>query len=701
MSCIKFILCWLGVFCLTDLSFGQQATMPKQCTNPGNGLDVSGEFDVSPKYSCLDSYNNKTVVRIENAKSPNGTSISSGIYIFNLTDGVDITKRVFFPRLDTTVSTPGIYWVMQGVIEGGQSYVTCKSFEVIKPEQPDVKIGSCGSNVISVTFLKTPKNQAHGGYKIDWGDGVQTIITDTDLKTTGFPFNRKHNYLTPPTSKPQIIANYTRGPSNINVCNSTSFSFEFENNNAPRISELEGLNGGTSNKITMVKGTIDMAYSLEQKPKGGNWTDTGKKIIRKAGDTFASETIIGLNATNEYCFRLTAFDDCTNPIISNEVCTIIPKATIVSPNDVKLDWNSPDPAVVKYTIPNSESPSGANPNAIQVESPTATTFTSKLLDCKKKYNFSINAYIGDLPDQTIIKSPVILVVPKISSLLPPKTIGIVSVENNNLVRFFVPQLDPKPPVKYKFYRSEGGVGNFLSLTESANNFYEDQSAEPTKRQYCYKVEYEDDCGNSSEQSPAFCSVFLTSTQENTLNWTPFVIQSNNPNPIEYYIESIDGNNIAQTVDITTDTSQNVKQQIENLLDLTDANGEAKFVIKAKQIVNIFINGSSIPISSDVSSNEYIFIMPAQIYIPTAFSPNEDGNNDTFAAKGRYFVEFNLEIYDRWGNVIFESQDLNTGWNGTASDGITPAPAGNYSFKVYALNSAGHKFEKIGTVKLIR
>jgi gliding motility-associated-like protein len=695
MSCIKFILCWLGTFCLTNLSFGQQTTMPKQCTNPGNGLLVDGNFDLSPKYSCL----NSTVVRVENAKSPNGTNIIGGIYIFNLTDGRDITRN-YSTKLDTTVTTPGIYWVMQGVIEGGQSYVSCKSFEVIKPEQPDVKVGSCGNNVMTLTFLDTPKNKIHGSYIIDWGDGYQTTITDTQLKTTGFPFNKTHTYLTPPTSKPQIVAKYTRGTSNLNGCE-TSINFEFENNNVPRISELEGLNGGTNNKITMVKGANDKPYSLEQKLKAGNWNPTSKSITRKSGEQFATETITRLNATNEYCFRLKAFDDCNNPIISNEVCTIIPKATIVGSNDIKLDWNSPDPAVLKYSIPYSESPSGANLTSINPVNPTATTFTTTSLDCKKKYNFSINAYIGNTPDQTIIKSPVILVDPKTSPLLPPITVGVVSVENSNLLVFRAPQLNPIPPIKYKFYRSEGGVGNFLPVSESADNFYEDQSAEPTKRQYCYKVEYEDACGNNSEQSPAFCSVFLTSTQANTLNWTPPVIQSNNPNPIEYYIESIDQNNQKQNINITTNTSQNVKQQIENLLNLTNTIGEAKFVIKARQKIIVVINGTSIPISSEVLSNEYIFIIPPQIYIPTAFSPNEDGINDIFTAKGRYFVQFNLEIYDRWGNVIFESQDLNTGWNGTANDGVTPASAGNYGFKIYGLDTAGNKFEKIGSVKLVK
>lgn len=90
-----------------------------------------------------------------------------------------------------------------------------------------------------------------------------------------------------------------------------------------------------------------------------------------------------------------------------------------------------------------------------------------------------------------------------------------------------------------------------------------------------------------------------------------------------------------------------------------------------------------------------------MYVPTAFSPNADGFNEVFEVKGRFISEFNLEIYDRWGNLIFESKKLDDGWNGTASDGTTPAPAGNYGFKVFGLDPAGQKFEKVGSVTLIR
>lgn len=694
MSRIKFILFWLGVFCISNLSFGQQATKPAKCTNPGGGISPGGDFQVSPGIGCLNFTQNQAQVSVLNPISPTGGPLTDVGYIFNFKDGDNIT---FPPVLETSkiFNQPGTYWILQGGNSNGGAYVACNSFELIQTEEPNIDVSSCGTSEITLTFKKTPTNEKQDGYRILWGDGKEDNFQN--LTPASFPFTKTHIYNGIPTDKPLIEGLYANG-----VCKSTPYEFKFNINNKPKISELEGLTGGTSNKITMVEGSDGKAYTLEQKTKTGSWTDTGKKITRNAGETSKIETITGLNATSEYCYRLKTTDGCNNDIVSNEVCTIIPKANVISSNEVKLDWNSPDPNVVRYSIGYSESPTGANPNNAAPVTPTATTYTFNALDCKKLYDFQITAFLGTTPaDRVLIKSPIILVNPATTPRLAPKTIGTVSVVNGNTIRFNIFEAGNKAS-KYIFYRSEGGSDNFSEVKQSTENFYDDQNVEPSKQQYCYKVEYQDECGNTSQPSPSFCSVFLTSNRSNTLNWTQFVIPSDDTFPVDYYIEAIDANGNIQTVDVTADNTLGVKAQIDILLDAANSNGQAKFRIRGVQKVKLDIGGGTlVDFPFEVYSNEYIFITPAQLYIPTAFSPNSDGNNDTFAAKGRYIVEYNLEVYDRWGNVIFESRDLETGWNGTASDGVSPAPAGNYGFKIFGLDPAGQKFEKVGSVTLIR
>ena len=57
------------------------------------------------------------------------------------------------------------------------------------------------------------------------------------------------------------------------------------------------------------------------------------------------------------------------------------------------------------------------------------------------------------------------------------------------------------------------------------------------------------------------------------------------------------------------------------------------------------------------------IIPA-VYIPNAFSPNGDGNNDVLFVRGQGISTLDIRIYDRWGEKVFETSELSNGWDGT-------------------------------------
>jgi len=57
-----------------------------------------------------------------------------------------------------------------------------------------------------------------------------------------------------------------------------------------------------------------------------------------------------------------------------------------------------------------------------------------------------------------------------------------------------------------------------------------------------------------------------------------------------------------------------------------------------------------------------------IYIPNAFTPNGDGNNDTFLPKGYGIIDYKMYIFNRWGDMIFESDDISKGWDGKVQNG---------------------------------
>ena len=88
-----------------------------------------------------------------------------------------------------------------------------------------------------------------------------------------------------------------------------------------------------------------------------------------------------------------------------------------------------------------------------------------------------------------------------------------------------------------------------------------------------------------------------------------------------------------------------------------------------------------------------------VYIPDAFSPNEDGVNDVFELKGDIPRNYELTIFDKWGRAIFQSKSYTTSWNG--SENGFASPTGSYFYHLIMKDKAGLSFEKRGVVLLIR
>lgn len=90
-----------------------------------------------------------------------------------------------------------------------------------------------------------------------------------------------------------------------------------------------------------------------------------------------------------------------------------------------------------------------------------------------------------------------------------------------------------------------------------------------------------------------------------------------------------------------------------------------------------------------------------IYVPNAFSPDDDGLNDIFKAEGVDISEFHMEIFDRWGKLVFTSEDISHGWNGSfRSNGYFCSPD-VYQYKIVATENQGNLFELKGHVTLLR
>jgi len=89
------------------------------------------------------------------------------------------------------------------------------------------------------------------------------------------------------------------------------------------------------------------------------------------------------------------------------------------------------------------------------------------------------------------------------------------------------------------------------------------------------------------------------------------------------------------------------------------------------------------------------------YIPNAFTPNADGDNDIFTAVGEEIEEFNMQIFNRWGELIYETSNLQTGWDGTAKGNSEISMEGVYVYniKLKYWEGLNHKFvRKVSLLK---
>lgn len=87
------------------------------------------------------------------------------------------------------------------------------------------------------------------------------------------------------------------------------------------------------------------------------------------------------------------------------------------------------------------------------------------------------------------------------------------------------------------------------------------------------------------------------------------------------------------------------------------------------------------------------------WIPLSFSPNNDGKNDLFKVYGFNFKDFEIQIYNRWGQVVYQSNDKESGWNGKYND--KDCPEAVYVYKLKFKNNLNKGIENSGRVVIIR
>jgi gliding motility-associated-like protein len=91
--------------------------------------------------------------------------------------------------------------------------------------------------------------------------------------------------------------------------------------------------------------------------------------------------------------------------------------------------------------------------------------------------------------------------------------------------------------------------------------------------------------------------------------------------------------------------------------------------------------------------------PANIFVPNTFTPNGDGKNDVLFVRGNEISELYFAVYNRWGQMVFETNTITKGWDGIYNN--MKADPAVFAWYVRAQCYNGNALEKKGNVTLIR
>ncbi|MCI4670176.1 MAG: gliding motility-associated C-terminal domain-containing protein [Bacteroidia bacterium] len=216
--------------------------------------------------------------------------------------------------------------------------------------------------------------------------------------------------------------------------------------------------------------------------------------------------------------------------------------------------------------------------------------------------------------------------------------------------------------------------------------------------------------------------FLWSNGENR----PFIYVS--PDSISTYsVTSFNGNCQGNTVELTLDPAGlNPIAAFE--LDVLDG-----FVPYEVQAINLSQNAVSFtwknPFTADIREEDPLFSIPdpgehqitlvvesvfgcidsasqfvrgddVWIQVPNAFTPNDDQTNDNFFVVSFGMASLQVQIFTRWGQLVYEADQIDFRWDGRTRNGGFAAE-GVYVYKIRAIGQNGNTYDEVGTVTLVR
>jgi gliding motility-associated-like protein len=345
----------------------------------------------------------------------------------------------------------------------------------------------------------------------------------------------------------------------------------------------------------------------------------------------------------------------------------------------RLAWNPallPSSAFVEYQIYRNDE------LLTQIRNLRQTTFEDFEVVCRQNYCYRVAAIWYDSAAQTVSNRLCVVA----SSDAKPPAVGsfFVSIDSSNRV-FLRWQYPQNQQVEQMHLLSQTPDDIYTRerrfKIDSAQQDFLDPFAAPSLLQYCYRAYYLNACGQYSDTTASLCPIFLQverRQQEAFLRRTDY--QNAFAPARRYTLQLFDSD--------TTLIETRPFSEHETEIDLSQTKQQA-WLFRTWALVG----------QDTTFSNFATLYLPSFLEIPTAFSPNNDGINDDFGVVSRFIVRYQMQIFNKWNQLIFESNDLENRWDGTFEG--KPAPADDYTVLIRADDQVGKQYQRATLLRLLR
>ncbi len=281
------------------------------------------------------------------------------------------------------------------------------------------------------------------------------------------------------------------------------------------------------------------------------------------------------------------------------------------------------------------------------------------------------------------------------AFIPQKQfLKFVSVSNNTNIELAWPQTPERDFAKYFLYKTTNGNNNFTQLKifeNSTDTLYLDTDVDVANTSYCYHLVMLDTCDNLGPIGKIACSMVLKGTALPFKNSLGFNAYEGWQGGVEEY--RIMRSDPATPFSKVGNASTALRYMDE---ELNFNEGLFYYFVQAKE-QNGLSNGPFFDAQS-VSNTIALYQAPF-LYVPNAFTANGDGLNDQFQWVPVFVKDLEIEIFNRWGEKVFESKDKLAQWDGKYKG--DPVQADIYFYKIAYSGYEGTRKSTSGSFTLLR